>query len=79
MSDENMTLHQMDEELEKLKASTVRSKILPLIDSDLFVQGEDFNWGDLRDSDKGIVYVVQFDGFTRDIQMLLTEMHGTWG
>ena len=72
--DENMTLHQMDEELNNLKASTVRSKILPLIDSDLFVQGENFDWSNLRDSEEGIVYVVQFDGFTRDIQMLLTEI-----
>lgn len=72
--DENMTLRQMDEELDNLKASTVRSKILPLIDSDLFVQGEDFEWSNLRDSDEGIIYVVQFDGFTRDIQMLLTEI-----
>ena len=73
-SDEKMTLIQMDEELDNLKASTVRSKILPLIDSDLFVQGEDFDWGNLRDNDEGIIYVVQFDGFTRDIQMLLTEI-----
>lgn len=72
--DENITLRQMDKELDNLKASTVRSKILPLIDSDLFVQGEDFDWGNLRDSDEGIIYVVQFDGFTRDIQMLLTEI-----
>ena len=72
--DENMTLRQMDEELDNLKASTVRSKILPLIDSDLFVQDEDFDWSNLRDSDEGIIYVVQFDGFTRDIQMLLTEI-----
>ena len=72
--DENMTLRQMDEELDNLKASTVRSKILPLIDSDLFVQGEDFDWGNLRDSNEGIVYMVQLDGFTRDIQMLLTEI-----
>lgn len=72
--DENMTLRQMDKELDNLKASTVHSKILPLIDSDLFVQGEDFDWGNLRDNDEGIIYVVQFDGFTRDIQMLLTEI-----
>lgn len=72
--DENMTLSQMDNELDNLKASTVRSKILPLIDSDLFVQGEDFDWSNLRDSDEGIIYVVQFDGFTRDIQILLTEI-----
>ena len=71
---ENMTLRQMDQELDNMKATTVRSKILPLIDFDLFVQGENFDWGNLRDSDEGIVYVVQFDGFTRDIQMLLTEI-----
>ena len=72
--DENMTLRQMDEELDNLKAATVRSKILPLIDSDTFVQGEDFDWGNLRDSDVGIIYVVQLDHFPRDIQMLLTEI-----
>lgn len=71
---ESMTLSQMDAELESLKAATVRSKILPLIDSDVFVQGENFDWGNLRDSDSGIIYVVQLDGFTRDIQMLLTEI-----
>ena len=35
---------------------------------------EEFDWSDIRDGSNGIVYVIQFDGYERDIQVLLTEL-----
>ena len=71
---ENMTFRNMADELEHMKADTVVSKIRPFIDLDPFVQGEDFDWAQIRDSSEGIVYVMQFDGYGRDVQVLLTEL-----
>lgn len=71
---EHMTFRDMAEELENLKADTVLSKIRPFIDLDPFVQGENFEWEQIRDNDEGIVYVIQFDGYGRDVQILLTEL-----
>lgn len=71
---ESMTFNDMAEELEKIKADTVISKIRPFIDLDPFVHGENFGWEQIRDSDDGIVYVIQFDGYGRDVQILLTEL-----
>ena len=71
---ENMTFRNMADELEHIKADTVVSKIRPFIDLDPFVQGEDFDWAQIRDNPEGIVYVMQFDGYGRDVQVLLTEL-----
>ena len=71
---EQMTFRDMADELENQKADTVLSKIRPFIDLDPFVQGENFGWEQIRDSDEGIVYVIQFDGYGRDVQILLTEL-----
>lgn len=71
---ERMTFKDMATELEKIKADTVISKIRPFIDLDPFVQGEDFEWEHIRDDAEGVVYVIQFDGYGRDVQVLLTEL-----
>lgn len=71
---EHMTFKDMATELENEKADTVLSKIRPFIDLDPFVQGESFEWEHIRDNDEGIVYVIQFDGYGRDVQILLTEL-----
>ena len=71
---ENMNFRNVADELEEMRADTVISKILPFIDLEPFVQGEDFSWEQIRDNSEGIVYVIQFDGYNRDIQVLLTEI-----
>ncbi len=71
---EHMTFGDMEDELESAKADTVVSKIRPFIDLNPFVQGEDFEWEHIRDDKNGIVYVIQFDGYDRGVQVLLTEL-----
>lgn len=38
-----------------------------------FVVGEEFNWSDIRDS-SGTIYIFQFMGYGRDIQVMLTDL-----
>ena len=71
---ENMTFRDVCEELTAMKADTVVSKIKPFIDLDPFVQGEIFDWTQIRDADESVVYIFQFDGYPRDVQVLLTEI-----
>ena len=73
-SGENMTFGDVCEELSAMKADTVVSKIKPFIDLDPFVQGEIFDWTQIRDADESVVYIFQFDGYPRDVQVLLTEI-----
>ena len=72
----NMTFPLMVEELENLGTSyakTVISKIQAFTDVNPFAVDDTFSWNEIRDS-KGIVYVFQFAGYGRDIQVLLTEL-----
>ena len=69
-----MTFGDVYEELSAMKADTVVSKIKPFIDLDPFVQGETFDWTHIRDTEESVVYIFQFDGFPRDVQVLLTEI-----
>ena len=72
----NMTFPLMVEELENLGtnyAKTVISKIQAFTDVNPFAVDDTFSWNEIRDS-KGIVYVFQFAGYGRDIQVLLTEL-----
>lgn len=71
---DNMTFRILADELENLKADTVISKIRPFIDLDPFVMNEEFNWNELRDKKDGVIYIMQFDGYSRDVQVLLTEL-----
>ena len=73
-SGDNMTFSDVYEELSAMKADTVVSKIKPFIDLDPFARGEEFDWTQIRDADEGVVYIFQFDGFPRDVQVLLTEL-----
>jgi hypothetical protein len=71
-----MNFSAMTEELEELGsnyAKTVISKIQAFTDINPFSADEQFNWSDIRDSD-GMVYVIQLAGYSRDIQILLTEL-----
>ncbi len=73
---ELMSFAYMTEELEELGsnyAKTVLSKIQAFTDINPFTTEEEFDWGDIRDSD-GMVYVIQLAGYGRDIQILLTEL-----
>lgn len=72
----NMSFPILAEELEKLETSyakTVISKIQAFIDFNPFAKDDTFSWSDIRDSE-GMVYVFQFAGYGRDIQILLTEL-----
>lgn len=73
---EFMSFAYMTEELEELGTSyakTVLSKTQAFSDINPFTTQEQFDWGDIRDSD-GTVYVIQLMGYGRDIQILLTEL-----
>lgn len=54
-------------------AKSVLSKIQAFIDLDPFDTAETFDWSTIRDSN-GVVYVMQLSGYTRDVQLLLTEL-----
>lgn len=55
-------------------AKTVLSKIQPFIDMNPFTTDELFGWENIRDSETGLVYVMQLAGYGRDVQVLLTEL-----
>lgn len=72
----SMSFPVMVEELENIGtnyAKTVISKIQAFTDFNPFAVDDTFSWGDIRDSE-GVVYVFQFAGYGRDIQVLLTEL-----
>ena len=73
---EGMSFKHLAEEMEAMDSSyakTALSRIQQFIDIDPFVVGEEFNWSDIRDSG-GMVYIFQFMGYGRDIQVMLTEL-----
>ncbi len=53
--------------------TSVLSKIQAFIDIDVFLKDKTFDWAQLRDS-SGTVYVIQLQGYNRDVQMMLTEL-----
>lgn len=61
------------EEQDTTYGKTVLSKIQAFIDINPFAVDEAFDWADIRDSE-GMVYVVQLAGYTREVQVLLTEL-----
>lgn len=74
---DNMSFQKLASELEALDnnySKTVLSKIQPFIDMNPFASDDNFGWENIRDSEKGIVYVMQLAGYGRDVQVLLTEL-----
>ena len=74
---DNMDFQKLASELDSLDnnySKTVLSKIQPFIDMNPFAADDNFGWDTIRDSGKGIVYVMQLAGYGRDIQVLLTEL-----
>nr|WP_302595611.1 DUF87 domain-containing protein [uncultured Cellulosilyticum sp.] len=72
---DQMSFRLLADELEELggaTATSILSKIQAFLDIDPFDTAEEFSWQDIMDK-KGQMYVVQLTGFTRDIQLLLTE------
>lgn len=73
---EQMSFPKMAELLSEVgttNAKSVLSKIQAFTDIDPFTLDETLDWGDIRDS-SGQVYVIQLVGYSRDIQILLTEL-----
>ena len=73
---ESMNFSHLAEELESIGSSyakTALSRIQQFIDIDPFVIGEDFDWSDIHNSD-GQVFIFQFVGYGRDVQVMLTEL-----
>lgn len=73
---ENMSFRDLSTELEDIGSSyskTALSKIRQFIDIDPFVSGEAFDWSDIQNAN-GMVYIFQFMGYGRDVQVMLTEL-----
>ncbi|MGF2616347.1 ATP-binding protein [Rossellomorea aquimaris] len=72
---DKMSLKFLREELEadgSSNAKTVLAKIEPLIDRNPFDAESEYNWGTHRGKE-GIVFIVQLSGFTREVQLIVTE------
>lgn len=71
---DSMNLELMLEELdgETGPAKTARSQIKPLIDKNPFSSEAEYNWSELL-SKKGKVFIVQLTGYSREVQMMITE------
>lgn len=67
------TLRDKLEECENKAASTVLSKIESLVDYDPFLGETDFSWKSIIE-EYGMMYVIQLSGYTREIQVILTEL-----
>jgi DNA phosphorothioation-dependent restriction protein DptH len=63
-------------ELEEENSSfskTALGQLNPLIDKNPFDNTKEFNWKDILDSN-GKVFIIQLTGFTRDVQLIITEL-----
>lgn len=54
-------------------SKTALGQLNPLIDKNPFDNTKEFNWKDILDSD-GKVFIIQLTGFTRDVQLIITEL-----
>jgi len=73
-----MGLRHLQQELQEIareipNAKTVLSKIEPLVDRAPFCSLQEQDWGQIRDC-KGTIFIVQLSGFTRDVQLIVTEL-----
>lgn len=76
--DEDFNLNNLKSRLkqsEAKNASSVLSKLSELFDNDPFVENKEnsFDWSILDNSD-GKVFIIQLDGYSRDIQKVITEI-----
>ncbi|MCV9885126.1 ATP-binding protein [Metabacillus halosaccharovorans] len=72
---DKMSLKYLKDELEadgSTNAKTVLAKIEPLIDRNPFDAESEYNWEKHREKE-GIVFIVQLSGFTREVQLIVTE------
>lgn len=72
---DKMNLTYLRSELEadgSSNAKTVLAKIEPLIDRNPFDAESEYNWETHRKKE-GIVFIVQLSGFTREVQLIVTE------
>lgn len=72
---EGMNLELLLNELEQDNsgpAKTARSQIKPLIDKNPFNNEGQYNWSEIL-ADKGKVFIVQLTGYSREVQMMITE------
>lgn len=73
---EDMNFKHLAEEMDIIGSSYARtalSRIQQFIDIDPFISNENFEWSDIHNSN-GSVYVFQFIGYSRDVQVMLTEL-----
>lgn len=75
---DDMNLNRLREELvgivkEIPNSKTVLSKIEPLVDREPFDFSHTQDWGNIL-AQKGTVFIIQLSGFTRDVQLIITEM-----
>lgn len=54
-------------------SKTAIGQLNPLIDKNPFDNIKEFNWKDILDSN-GKVFIIQLTGFTRDVQLIITEL-----
>ncbi|WHY94710.1 DNA phosphorothioation-dependent restriction protein DptH [Neobacillus cucumis] len=72
---DKMNLQLLREELEEdtsTPAKTALSQLNPMIDKNPFDHTKNYDWAQLENQ-KGKVFVIQLAGFTRDVQMMITE------
>jgi Helicase HerA, central domain len=72
---DKMNLKYLRDELEidgSSNAKTVLAKIEPLIDRNPFDAESEYNWTEHRGKE-GIIFIVQLSGFTREVQLIVTE------
>ena len=67
------TLREKLKESDNKSAVTVLSKIEPLVDYEPFLGDSSFSWKDIVQA-RGQMYVIQLTGYTREIQLILTEL-----
>ncbi|CAH2213351.1 DNA phosphorothioation-dependent restriction protein DptH [Tepidibacter aestuarii] len=73
---DKMNFISLRDELEEDNSGSSKSAIgqlNPLIDKNPFDNTKEFNWKDILDSD-GKVFIIQLTGFTRDVQLIITEL-----
>jgi len=75
---DDMNLRHLQSELRSIiseipNAKTVLSKIEPLVDRGPFDSSGTQDWSKIHEG-KGMIFIVQLSGFTRDVQLIVTEM-----
>ncbi|USK35048.1 DNA phosphorothioation-dependent restriction protein DptH [Bacillus sp. F19] len=72
---DNMNLEKLREELDQDTsgpAKTALSQLNPMIDKNPFNHIKQYDWAELEEK-QGKVFIIQLAGFTRDVQLMITE------